>query len=46
MHPSAPILAQSLCKQQRPIPLAQRHFYEIVWEGRPCHLYFDIEFCR
>jgi hypothetical protein len=24
----------------------ERHYYEIIREGTPCHLYFDIEFCR
>lgn len=24
----------------------QRHFYEIIREGTPCHLYFDLEFNR
>ena len=28
-------------EQLRP---AERHHYEIIREGRPCHLYFDLEF--
>lgn len=27
-------------------PAGQRHLYEVIWEKRPCHLYFDIEYCR
>ena len=23
-----------------------RHYYELIRAGRPCHLYFDLEFCR
>jgi hypothetical protein len=28
------------------LPPPKRHYYEMIWERRPCHLYFDIEFCR
>lgn len=27
-------------------PPSQLHWYEVVREGRPCHLYFDLEFAR
>jgi hypothetical protein len=23
-----------------------RHYYEVIRAGRPCHLYFDLEYCR
>ena len=28
------------------LPPAERHFYEIIREARPCHLYFDLEYRR
>jgi len=28
------------------LPAGARHFYEIIREGHPCHLYLDIEFKR
>jgi len=38
--------AQSLWAFTSPKPLRHRHLYEVIWERRPCHLYFDIEYCR
>jgi hypothetical protein len=26
------------------MPADERHHYEIIREGRPCHLYFDLEY--
>lgn len=28
------------------LPLRDRHFYELIREGTPCHLYFDLEFSK
>lgn len=28
------------------LDLRDRHFYEIIRESTPCHLYFDLEFAR
>lgn len=28
------------------LPPLQRHFYEVIPEGAPCHLYFDVEHKR
>ncbi|KAI8465538.1 MAG: hypothetical protein J3K34DRAFT_461346 [Monoraphidium minutum] len=36
----------SLWGKHRSKGLLGRHLYEIIWERRPCHLYFDIEYCR
>ncbi|GAB4822102.1 hypothetical protein N2152v2_009148 [Parachlorella kessleri] len=30
-------------REYRRTPTANRHWYEVVREGRPCHLYFDLE---
>lgn len=34
----------SLWREFRCTPPAKRHWYEVIREGHPCHLYFDIEF--
>ena len=33
-------------KRYLALPLRDRHFYEIIREGTPCRLYFDVEFDR
>lgn len=30
----------------RGLGLQERHWYEVIREGRPCHLYYDLEFRR
>ena len=32
-------------KRYRMLPPACRHHYEIIRNGEPCHLYFDLEYC-
>jgi hypothetical protein len=34
----------SLWREFRCTPPPKRHWYEVIREGHPCHLYFDIEF--
>ncbi|KFM24669.1 Coiled-coil domain-containing protein 111-like protein [Auxenochlorella protothecoides] len=31
-------------QQYHQTPALQRHWYEVIREGHPCHLYFDLEF--
>jgi len=33
-----------LWRRYRALPPHERHFYELLREGSPCHLYFDLEF--
>ena len=28
------------------MPADERHYYELIPQGHPCHLYFDLEFQR
>jgi hypothetical protein len=39
---------ERLWREYRSLPARGRHHYEIIREGRPCHLYFDLEryFCQ
>ena len=33
-------------RRYRTLPAPHRHFYELIRAERPCHLYFDLEYCR
>ena len=33
-------------RRYKQLPPTHRHYYELIREGRPCHLYFDLEFHR
>jgi hypothetical protein len=35
---------QEFWRRYRAMPPDSRHYYEILREGMPCHLYFDLEF--
>jgi hypothetical protein len=38
------LLLQSLWRRMCSTPEGCRHFYEVIQEGHPCHLYFDLEY--
>jgi hypothetical protein len=38
------LLLQSLWRRMNSTPQGCWHFYEVIQEGRPCHLYFDLEY--
>ncbi|KAK9826250.1 hypothetical protein WJX74_002799 [Apatococcus lobatus] len=35
---------QALWQRYRRCAPQERHWYEVIWGDRPCHLYFDLEF--
>jgi len=38
------VYVQEFWRRYRAMPADSRHHYEIIREGSPCHLYFDLEF--